>query len=87
MAQWPLPVPRETDCMSTLTLPELELDTDRLVELPVPLPPLAVQDDVVQRLRVLDDVAKMNDASAARLLALWSGLVDDLVTGRVRVPR
>ncbi|WP_084962935.1 restriction endonuclease subunit S [Thermoactinospora rubra] len=53
--------------------------------LPIPKPPKAEQLQIVSILQSLDEAAEKNNAELEKLRILKYGLMDDLLTGRVRV--
>ena len=52
----------------------------------VPLPPLPEQDQIVAQIDELDERVEIELAETEKLRTLKTGLMDDLLTGRVRVP-
>lgn len=63
----------------------LNLNTTILGELPLSLPPLSEQVEIARRFEDLDTSALSNAEPLAALLVMKSGLLQDLLTGRVRV--
>ena len=62
-----------------------KLDMENLLGMPIGLPPLAEQDRTVARQKAIDDQLEYEALSLSKLQTLKSGLMDDLLTGRVRV--
>lgn len=62
-----------------------KLDADQLLPVHIGLPPEPEQQAVVERYSALDARIATEKECAFQLLALKSGLMDDLLTGRVRV--
>ena len=65
------------------TIPHLT--KERLQKLPLPVPPLAEQAEVVQQLDALWDQMQRGEEELKCLARLKSGLLQDLLTGAVRV--
>ena len=64
--------------MTTISQPDI-------APLPVPLPPLAEQDAIVGCYDAVDIQVSDEHATASKLSFFKQGLMDDLLTGRVRV--
>jgi len=64
--------------MTTISQPDI-------APLPVPLPPLAEQDAIVDCYDAVDIQVSDEQATASKLSLFKQGLMDDLLTGRVRV--
>jgi len=62
-----------------------KLDLDNLVGMPIGIPPLAEQLSVVSRQAAIDRPSASETSYLTQLQALKTGLMDDLLTGRVRV--
>ncbi|HND31081.1 MAG TPA: restriction endonuclease subunit S, partial [Myxococcota bacterium] len=61
------------------------INKSQLRAFPLPLPPLDEQDSIVERLAAVRGVAERAEHEVRSLNALKSGLLQDLLTGRVRV--
>ena len=64
----------------------VNLNTKLLAHLRFAFPPKDEQDDVVQRLADADTNIYKESANLSKLGLVKSGLMTDLLTGRVRVP-
>lgn len=62
-----------------------KLDMESLLGMSIGLPPLAEQDRIVARQKAVDDLLEDEASSLSKLQTLKAGLMDDLLTGRVRV--
>ncbi len=62
-----------------------KLDMENLLGMPFGLPPLTEQEGIVARQSAIADQLKQEALSLSGLHALKFGLMDDLLTGRVRV--
>lgn len=62
------------------------INSTQLRSFPVLLPSLAEQAEIVQRIRAVDAVRNTSAKESERLTRFKQGLLQDLLTGRVRVP-
>lgn len=62
-----------------------KLDMENLLGMPMGVPPISEQDGIVARQKSIDDRLENEALSLSKLQTLKSGLMDDLLTGRVRV--
>ncbi len=62
------------------------LNTTIIGKLLIAKPPVAEQIAIVERIESHDDRLRAEESELAKLEALKHGLMDDLLTGRVRVP-
>lgn len=62
-----------------------KLDMENLLGMPIGVPPIAEQDGIVARQKAIDDRLENEALSLSKFQTLKSGLMDDLLTGRVRV--
>lgn len=62
-----------------------KLDMENLLGMPIGVPPLDEQDGIVARQKAFDDRLENEALSLSKLRILKSGLMDDILTGRVRV--
>jgi len=62
------------------------INSTQLRSFPVLLPTLSEQSDIVQRIRAVDGVRDVAAREGERLTRFKRGLMQDLLTGRVRVP-
>lgn len=71
--------------LSVVGTTRAELSIRVLVHLQIPVPPVPEQSQIVERLGALDRLLSFNERSLAKLRLLKQALMDDLLTGRVRV--
>jgi type I restriction enzyme S subunit len=71
-------IAKQTSNLATINSTEIKA-------MPVPVPPLELQYGFVQSIRDLDDRIEKSNRSLAEMYSIKQGLMDDLLTGRVRV--
>lgn len=62
------------------------LGADRFAKMPFPRPPVPEQEEIAKLLALDSEAIDCEERACAKLRVLKSGLTDDLLTGRVRVP-
>jgi type I restriction enzyme, S subunit len=62
-----------------------DLGLDKIGSMPIVVPPLREQQEIARRTTAQQDVIARNRALLIKLNSLKSGVMDDLLTGRVRV--
>lgn len=72
------------DCITGSAQPQIIRSS--LLGMFVPVPPAPEQDAVIEILALQDGLLREHEAELIKLQSVKSGLMDDLLTGRVRVP-
>lgn len=75
----------ESNCISGSTN-QVELSAFELGKMVISKPPFVEQERIAEILDTLDEQIRLTKATLAKLEAIKSGLAEDLLTGRVRVP-
>jgi type I restriction enzyme S subunit len=63
-----------------------KIDLSEIYRIEIPVPPEAEQREIIRRIEETDDSIEAEEKQAVKLNLLKSGLMTDLLTGRVRVP-